>query len=637
MEHPYLTSQLFAYIGNKRALLPFLEEQFDRILYEIDSSEAGKPGRAGRGAGIEFYDPFAGTGAASRLARLMGMNVHSNDWEYYSSLFNGVYIRETAESADALFAEEGGLATVLDDINRRGADAAAGGLPPGTPAYISAFYAPPDTEHADYRKHRLFYTAENARFIDTVRHIIDLEFAGGSGGAGTGSGSDGAGLLLDPAARSAAASRDRSVARPGDHAGDTAAAGTRCRADLLTALLLYEAGTHANTSGVFKAYHKGFGGLGGDALGRIMRPMSMKMPVLPSENELPGGQRCMVSRSDAAVASGRAYDLVYLDPPYNGHQYGSNYFMLNTIARWDRPDVDQSRGDDGRFRRKAAIREDWTETRSDFCYESRATRAFTDLLANLDSPRILLSYNTEGIIPFDELTGIMADQGRLRILTRDYTTYRGGRQSSDRKVRNMEFILYLDRTRESRHEDLESIRRISAAKRLERLSEASFYPRRVPGLNHHTRSIGEGEAAVLQIGELGKLPMPYFFEFSDEGRREFRENIGRLDIAKLEEIGDQLEEAAITSHIDRADIILDLMRDQLSGRTQSEHNRTISRNYIRTFLWSLNKFAFRKYRREFSEIITRARALIAAGELPDFSNELKALENRVKPRLVREY
>ena len=24
-------------------------------------------------------------------------------------------------------------------------------------------------------------------------------------------------------------------------------------------------------------------------------------------------------------------DLVYLDPPYNQHPYGSNYFMLNTI------------------------------------------------------------------------------------------------------------------------------------------------------------------------------------------------------------------------------------------------------------------------------------------------------------------
>ena len=26
-------------------------------------------------------------------------------------------------------------------------------------------------------------------------------------------------------------------------------------------------------------------------------------------------------------------DLIYLDPPYNQHPYGSNYFMLNTIAK----------------------------------------------------------------------------------------------------------------------------------------------------------------------------------------------------------------------------------------------------------------------------------------------------------------
>ncbi|RKX93530.1 MAG: hypothetical protein DRP84_08325 [Spirochaetes bacterium] len=28
--------------------------------------------------------------------------------------------------------------------------------------------------------------------------------------------------------------------------------------------------------------------------------------------------------------------LVYIDPPYNQHQYGCNYYLLNAIAKWDK-------------------------------------------------------------------------------------------------------------------------------------------------------------------------------------------------------------------------------------------------------------------------------------------------------------
>jgi adenine-specific DNA-methyltransferase len=558
---------LFAYIGNKRALLPFLREQFSRALEDTHFPSAPR-----------FYDPFAGTGAASRLARMMGMDVHANDWEFYSSQYNRAYLVNSREDAEMHFSHRGGLQVFLDEINRLGRGAMKDGLPPGVPAYISAYYAPPKTEEADYRHHRLFYTAENARFIDTVRHFIDCE-------------------VEAPAAR-----------------------------NLLLALLLYQAGTHANTSGVFKAYHKGFGGLGRDALGRIMRPMSLPYPVLPTGNELPENQRCEVTSRDAAMANGRSYDLVYLDPPYNGHQYGSNYFMLNTIARWDKPPVDQRRGTDGRFVKKAAIREDWVDTRSEFCYADRAPSAFTTLLENLDSPRILLSYNTEGIIPFDQLTEIMSRQGRLQILTREYTTYRGGRQSAGRKVRNMEFILYLDRRNRSRSADMKEIRRITAVRRLERLAEASFDPRRVPVMNHHTASSGAGPAARIKLGDIGNLHMPFFFEFSRDARQDFKRGISSLDTRTIEELVDQLESVSLDSHIERAEALIEIIRrEHEAGLPCEEH--------VSSLLWSMNKFSFRKYRGEFFRIVSGVREDIADKRLPDFSKRIDALERRVAPRL----
>ena len=53
------------------------------------------------------------------------------------------------------------------------------------------------------------------------------------------------------------------------------------------------------------------------------------------------------------------FDLAYFDPPYNQHPYGSNYFMLNTIAKWDFIAPSLELNESGRLREKAGIRHDW--------------------------------------------------------------------------------------------------------------------------------------------------------------------------------------------------------------------------------------------------------------------------------------
>ena len=75
---PYLSEQLIAYIGNKRALLPFLHGVF-----------SAPPARSAR---EPFLDPFAGSGAVSRLARVMGFRVAANDWEPYSFVINSCHL-----------------------------------------------------------------------------------------------------------------------------------------------------------------------------------------------------------------------------------------------------------------------------------------------------------------------------------------------------------------------------------------------------------------------------------------------------------------------------------------------------------------------------------------------------------------
>lgn len=386
---PYASTRLIAYIGNKRALLPYLLSAFAELDIE---------------APIEsFLDPFAGSGSVARLARSMGYRVMANDAEEYSQAVNACWLGISSEEAPSLFAEGGGIQAELSRVNRfhpeRGDQS-----PPGLAVepYIARHYAPADTLAADWRRERLFYTHENALFLDRARSYIEATYPAGSSGR--------------PASERA----------------------------LLLGCLIYEAATHANTSGVFKACHKGFGGHGKDALKRIMAPMEVEPPLLWP------GSPAEVARGDAALfCKPRSADLCYLDPPYNQHQYGSNYHLLNTIARWDRASVSEERGPDGSLVHKAGIPETWKETKSAFCSRSQAAGAFRELFASIDARFIVLSYNSEAFVSPEDLYDLLAESSEVELRSIDYVKYRGGRQSAERRVHNRE-MLFMARRREGR-------------------------------------------------------------------------------------------------------------------------------------------------------------------------------------------
>ena len=50
-----------------------------------------------------------------------------------------------------------------------------------------------------------------------------------------------------------------------------------------------------------------------------------------------------------------SFDLAYFDPPYNQHPYGSNYFMLNLVSSYERPNVEK-------ISRVSGIPKDWNRS-----------------------------------------------------------------------------------------------------------------------------------------------------------------------------------------------------------------------------------------------------------------------------------
>lgn len=359
-------------------------------------------GRTGLGSGT-FFDVFSGSGVVSRLAKMSGFRVIANDWEPYSEIINLAYI--ACNSAPS-FASLGGIAAAIGVLNDL----------PGERGYIASHYCPADTDRYDTARERMFYTQENGRRIDAMRERI-LKWR-----------EDG---KID----------DREEA-------------------VLLAPLIYQASYCSNTSGVFKGFHNGWGGATKTAWYRIRSHLTLRQPVF-----FDNGQPNTVLRGDAAAVAGEVdCDIAYLDPPYNQHQYGANYHLLNTIALWDKPPIAPHISGGG-HRDKSAIRRDWrTLRRSAYCSKSTAPDAFADLVSKLRARYVLVSYSTDGIMPADEMLRILSDRGDLSVIPRQYKRYRVSSQRPSPRPHTVEFVAIVDTAK--------SGGRVAAARAAERIADA---------------------------------------------------------------------------------------------------------------------------------------------------------------------
>jgi len=116
--------------------------------------------------------------------------------------------------------------------------------------------------------------------------------------------------------------------------------------------------------------------------------------------------RCEAHRRDGnrLVAEIDA-DLLYIDPPYNGREYSANYHVLEAIA--ERPFLVG--------RRLAAFEASiYGKTgllpyeRSHYCSTRKVLAAFTELIQRARCPRVILSYNEEGLLKREQIVGALA-------------------------------------------------------------------------------------------------------------------------------------------------------------------------------------------------------------------------------------
>lgn len=327
------------------------------------------------GRKLRCGDLFSGSGVVARLLKRHSDLLYVNDLEGYSAILNRCYLTNKADFPEKAF--------------EKAFEQAQKALESPICGVISRHYAPADDANIQPGE-RVFYTTENARIIDTLRAFIDTLDA-----------------ELQP---------------------------------YFLAPLLAEASVHNNTGGVFKGFYKDsktglgkYGGNGENALTRILGRIELQRPVL-SEFD------CVshIHQADAGALARELppLDLVYLDPPYNQHPYGSNYFMLNVIAENRIP---------GALSRVSGIPEGWN--RSDYNKQAQALEAFTRLIAELNARFLLISYNSEGFITLEQMEKMLGQFGKVTRQDITYNTYRASRNLSGRELHVQEYLFLLEKVR----------------------------------------------------------------------------------------------------------------------------------------------------------------------------------------------
>lgn len=324
---------------------------------------------------LRVFDPFSGSGVVSRFLKAHSSLLISNDLEDYAAVTARCFLRNrTTVDLPA-------LSEVVSDFNAR---VSTESMPTG---FIEELYSPRD-EAKITREDRVFYTKANARRLDTYRRLIGAE-----------------------------ASEIK---------------------DLLLGPLLSKASIHANTAGVFKGFYKNgdtglgqFGGSGSDALFRILGEIKLEVPVLSNfECEYQVYQE----DANALAPQLKELDLAYIDPPYNQHPYGSNYFMLNLLVRYERP---------MHVSRVSGIPTDWR--RSGYNVRARSLPLLNQLLRSLDAPFLLISFNNEGFISPEQMRSLLGALGSVDTLEVPYNAFRGSRNFNNRPIHVTEQLFLVER------------------------------------------------------------------------------------------------------------------------------------------------------------------------------------------------
>lgn len=190
---------------------------------------------------------------------------------------------------------------------------------------------------------------------------------------------------------------------------------------ILLACLIETVPFYANISGVYAAFQKIW-----DA--RAVKKLTLR----PIEIIISSKENKVFNQNSVELISKIQTDILYLDPPYNQRQYAPNYHLLETIAKYDNPSIKGVSG-----------MRNYEHQKSQFCNAETGLKELYNIAKNANYKYLVLSYNSEGIMPQDKISSILGSFAELELVEFDYLRFKSNSNGESKDKKFIQERLYI--------------------------------------------------------------------------------------------------------------------------------------------------------------------------------------------------
>ena len=183
---------------------------------------------------------------------------------------------------------------------------------------------------------------------------------------------------------------------------------------ILLASLIYSFDRCSNTVGHYEAYIQNK---------KIKDGFTFELinPVILGTNDK---RDIVITREDSnQLVKKIKCDVVYIDPPYSSRQYSRFYHLIETVVKWDKPQL------------FGTALKPKPENMSDYC-SSKAIDAFRELISDLDCKYIFVSYNntynsksssSKNKMELEEMIKVLSKKGKTSVLETKHSAFNAGK------------------------------------------------------------------------------------------------------------------------------------------------------------------------------------------------------------------
>lgn len=174
-----------------------------------------------------------------------------------------------------------------------------------------------------------------------------------------------------------------------------------------------------NTAGIYAAFFKS-----------LKDSAKKEIELKPEYMEVVPGQENDIYNEDAQnLIKEISGDVLYLDPPYNRRQYGSNYHLLNTIAKYSL--------EGSKLTEVTGLPKDYKKSK--MCYKDSAYEMLIDILEHANFKDIFISYNNEGLLAKE----VLSLKDIRDIYYFDYKRYKADNNRSNKDGGTIEYLIHI--------------------------------------------------------------------------------------------------------------------------------------------------------------------------------------------------